>query len=218
MKTLKNISILALLGVLSACATLPQPGIPATPTPQQPSPTQLTILPAVAAARTKLAGDLSISIDQITIVKFDAKDWPDGCLGAPETGEMCTQMVTPGYQVVLQANNTSYTFRTNADGSLVRAEPKTSAGPIAKDLPEAVQMARKALAKTLGVTSDALVVVSFEAVDWPDGCLGVQQKGVMCTDRVTPGYRVIFGSGELRWEYHTDKTGVSIILAKETKP
>ena len=127
--------------------------------------------------------------------------------------EMCTQVVTPGYQIVLSANNTQYTFRTNKDGSLVRPEPM-STGAAAKDMPVAVQSARQALAKVLGVTSDALQVVSYEAVDWPDGCLGVAQKGMMCTDMVTPGYRVILGADKQQWEYRTDKTGTLVVLAK----
>jgi outer membrane lipoprotein-sorting protein len=214
MKTLNKIALLALVGLLSACATLPQPSVPMTPTPQSPQPTEMPVPPAAAdAAQTKLAGQLSISADQVTIVSYVAKDWPDGCLGAAIANEICTQMVTPGYQVVLSANQQQYTFRTNQDGSQVRPEP-ISTGPAAKDLPAAVQAARQALAKVLGVTSDALQVVSFEAVDWPDGCLGVAQKGMMCTDMVTPGYRVILGAANQQWEYHTDKTGVLVMMAK----
>jgi hypothetical protein len=149
----------------------------------------------------------------MTIVKYEAKDWPDGCLGAAQPGEMCTEVVTPGYQVVLEANNMQYSFRTNDDGSVVRPEPNAT-GSAGKDLPAAVQSARQALAKTLGVTPDAIQVVSFEAVDWPDGCLGVMQKGVMCTDVVTPGYRVILAADKLQWEYHIDKTGNTVVMAK----
>ena len=213
MKSLKITAVLVLLGLLSACATLPQPEVPMTPTPQPLSPTLPAVPPAVTAAQAKLAGQLLISADQVIIVKFEAKDWPDGCLGAAQPGEMCTQVVTPGYQVVLEAKNMQYTFRSNVDGSMVRPESKTT-GSTGKDLPAAVQIVRQALAKTLGVTPDAIQVVSFEAVDWPDGCLGVMQKGVMCTDVVIPGYRVILAADKLNWEYHTDKTGNAVVLAK----
>ena len=41
--------------------------------------------------------------------------------------------------------------------------------------------ARKDLAEQINVDPSVITMVSVEAVDWPDGCLGVQTPGVMCT-------------------------------------
>src|SRR5215510_1811534 len=45
-----------------------------------------------------------------------------------------------------------------------------------------------ALASTLNLPSEKISVVSTEAVEWPDGCLGVQKIGVMCTEAIVPDY------------------------------
>ena len=50
-------------------------------------------------------------------------------------------------------------------------------------------------------------------VDWPDGCLGVQTPGVMCTMVITPGYRVILEADGKQYEYHTNASGDVVRLA-----
>lgn len=77
---------------------------------------------AAAAARADLAARLSVDPDSIGIEDFIAADWPDACLGLPEEGEMCAQVITPGYSVLLEHNGTQYGYRTNMDGSVVKAE------------------------------------------------------------------------------------------------
>jgi hypothetical protein len=47
-------------------------------------------------------------------------DWPDGCLGVAEEGMMCTQVITPGFQIILEADGKVVEYRTNEDGSQVR--------------------------------------------------------------------------------------------------
>ena len=53
---------------------------------------------------------------------------------------------------------------------------------------------------------------SVQAVQWPDGCLGIQPVGVMCNQMVTPGYRVILEAIGNQYEYHTNQSGDEVIL------
>ena len=46
--------------------------------------------------------------------------------------------------------------------------------------PAPVTAAIAGAAQQLGAAPDALALVSYEAVDWPDACLGVVVPGVMC--------------------------------------
>jgi hypothetical protein len=218
MKPYKWMSVLIVLGLLaSACSLLPvenpQPTAqPPQPTTQLPQPTPVpTPLPAVTAARAMLAAQLKIPIEQVEVVKFEKVDWPDGCLGLPKPGEMCIQVMTPGYKVTLQVNQKQYIFRTNLDGTQVVPEQ-----PLLKDLPAAVQMASQNLASKLGISVDAITVMTFETVDWPDGCLGVPQKGVMCTQMITPGYKVTLEANQKQYIYHTNQDGTSMILEPST--
>lgn len=79
--------------------------------------------------------------------------------------------------------------------------------------PVAVTAARQLLSQQIGVPLDQIKIVKAEEVEWPNGCLGVQLPGKMCTQVVTPGYRVVFEAGGKQYEFHTDKTGGSILMA-----
>ena len=79
--------------------------------------------------------------------------------------------------------------------------------------PAAALKARADLAERLQIDPDTIKLVSVEAVDWPDGCLGVQTPGVMCTMVITPGYRVILEAGGKQYEYHTSVSGDAVRLA-----
>ncbi len=88
----------------------------------------------------------------------------------------------------------------------------------AKDLPAAVIAAQQMLAQQLSVAADKIKVVSFEKVDWPNGCLGVQMPGRMCTQVITPGYKVLFQYDGKQYEFHTDETGGAIYSAVAPLP
>lgn len=81
-----------------------------------------------------------------------------------------------------------------------------------KNAPVALK-ARADLVKRLQIDPDTIQLVSVEAVEWPDGCLGVQTPGVMCTMVITPGYRVVLEAGGKQYEYHTDASGDVVRLA-----
>jgi hypothetical protein len=46
-------------------------------------------------------------------------------------------------------------------------------------------------------------IVSVEAVDWPDACLGAARPDEACAQVITPGYRVIVEQSGATIEYHT---------------
>ena len=82
-----------------------------------------------------------------------------------------------------------------------------------KNAPAAALQARADLVNRVHVDPDTITLVSVEKVEWPDGCLGVQTPGVMCTMVVTPGYRVVLEAGGKQYEYHTNESGDVVRLA-----
>ena len=56
----------------------------------------------------------------------------------------------------------------------------------------------------------------YEIVDWPDGCLGVFQEGVMCIQVITPGYRIIVDVNGSTVELHSNITGDYFLVAPST--
>ena len=82
----------------------------------------LPVSPAVAAARAHLAERLSIETKNILVLSVLEKDWPNSCLGLEEAGEFCAQVIVPGFEVKMKAQGQVYIYRTNVDGSVIKAE------------------------------------------------------------------------------------------------
>jgi len=83
------------------------------------------------------------------------------------------------------------------------------------DLTSAQKAAVSALATTLNLLPEQITVVSTEAVEWPDGCLGVQKIGVMCTQAIVPGYKIVLQAKDALYEFHTNKDGKQVVQAGE---
>jgi hypothetical protein len=58
------------------------------------------------------------------VTSTESATWPDACLGLPAAGEMCAQVETPGYRIVLTAGGKQYTLRTDAAAKVIRTETK----------------------------------------------------------------------------------------------
>lgn len=56
------------------------------------------LLPAFQPARQAIAQKLGVALDQVVLASYTPVDWPDSCLGAAQPGEMCLQVITPGYR------------------------------------------------------------------------------------------------------------------------
>ena len=60
-----------------------------------------------------LAERLGISPSAITIVSVEAVDWPDTSLGNPQPGMFYAQVITPGYKILLSANDQLFEYHTD---------------------------------------------------------------------------------------------------------
>lgn len=76
--------------------------------------------------------------------------------------------------------------------------------------PEAATKARDFLAAELGISSSEITIVSVEAVEWSDSCLGLGGAEEMCAAMITPGYRVILEAQGKEYDLHTDESGDNI--------
>jgi hypothetical protein len=52
-----------------------------------------------------------------------------------------------------------------------------------------------------------ITVVSAEAVTWPDGSLGCPQPGMMYTQALVSGYRIVLQAGDTVLNYHSAARG-----------
>ena len=93
---LRALAIVTSMVVLVACtattASLPTPS-------SVPVPGEATAV--VDAAMTDAATHLSLSRDQLRVEQVEARQWPDSSLGCPQPGQLYSQIVTPGYLLVI---------------------------------------------------------------------------------------------------------------------
>lgn len=84
----------------------------------------------LSLARADLSQRLSLSADDVTVVSVSARDFSDSSLGVPQPGQMYTQVITPGYVIVLAVRGKQYTYHGSGKRIVLAAAP-TSALPLA---------------------------------------------------------------------------------------
>jgi len=86
--------------------------IQGTPTSQASA--EPTIQPAVQAlidlATEDLAGRLDMAPEEIELLSFEFKEWPDGSLGCPQPGMEYAQVLQEGYLIRLKAGGLVYEY------------------------------------------------------------------------------------------------------------
>jgi hypothetical protein len=73
----------------------------------------------LAIFRDDLARRALVKPEAITVVSATEQEWSDGALGCPQPGQMYTQMIVPGYRVVLQANGDRYFYHSDRRGNFI---------------------------------------------------------------------------------------------------
>ncbi len=101
----------ALATFLATIEGTPGPVPTATPGEERP--------PEVAASED-LASRFETSVDEIEVVSVEPMEWPDACLGLGEENEVCAEVITPGFEVVLKVGDSQFTYRTNETGTQAR--------------------------------------------------------------------------------------------------
>lgn len=180
--------------------------------PPQTSPEALEVYPpAVWAAIEDLALHLEMDPDQIQVISYQEESWPDSCLGLAAADEMCLQVITPGYRVLLGANGLRFEYHTDQSGGNLRTIGDTVLDPIKPgidlDKSKAILAAMQALNQATRIPLREIHVTSVEATQWPDSCLGLARSGEMCAEVITPGWKIILDTADNIYIFHTDQSG-----------
>ncbi len=59
----------------------------------------------------------------VTVKSIEAVDWPDSSLGCPRPGFAYSQIVTPGYRIVLSAMGKDYEYHSGRTPNFVYCGP-----------------------------------------------------------------------------------------------
>lgn len=73
---------------------------------------------AVANAISDLAQRLSVAPDEVSLVEAKAVTWPNGSLGCPQEGQVYTQALVEGFQVLVSHGDRIYDYRANELGDV----------------------------------------------------------------------------------------------------
>lgn len=216
MKRLNGLIVLVVcIAWLAACAapTPPTPSATQAPQPTAPAPTPSKtsgdqLPPFLPAVQQFAAQKYGASADELKIMNIQPVDWPDSCLGAAQPGEICAQVVTPGYLLTVEIKGKTYELHTDS-GKFVRlANP----APVGGESNPAAETARLWMMDSLKIDASTIQVISVTAKDWPDGCLGVHKPGQACTAAIVSGYRVILTVRGVAYELRTNQDGKLVVL------
>lgn len=222
MKAQKLLALFLLVGFLLAACSPVTPTAPANnsgdlaagPTPSPWDGANGNTPEAALLAVQALATQTGYAADDIQIREIKQMEWPDTCLGLGGPAESCGMMIVNGYQIILAVGDETFEFRTNDDGSQIRmVEPQGSVDLPKDEFPGAVLAARQILAQQLQLNLDEIEVVRFDAVDWPNSCLGIERADMACMMVITPGYQILLQAEGKSYEYHTDIDGGVALLA-----
>jgi hypothetical protein len=109
MKLLATLSATLLLAACSIGSAAPTPTPSPVPVPPEAS-------QAVDAALQDAAGHLSVSRDQLQVSQVAAQQWNDAALGCPQPGQLYSQIVTPGFLVMITSGSRQLEYHTDTRG------------------------------------------------------------------------------------------------------
>jgi hypothetical protein len=76
---------------------------------------------ALDEARRDLSERLGVPEAQVSVEQVERVEWPDACLGAGGHDEVCAQVVTPGFRIVLEARGDQHVYHSDLKGNVRRA-------------------------------------------------------------------------------------------------
>ncbi len=91
-----------------------------TPSPSPESPTDAGMQAAVDAATHDVANRLGLpsGASDIHVQQVEARQWPDTSLGCPTPDVMYSQVVTPGYLLIISAAGKQLEYHADSRGTI----------------------------------------------------------------------------------------------------
>lgn len=71
-----------------------------------------------------LSQEAHLAPSQATIEQVEAVTWHDACLDLAQPGELCAQVLTPGYAIIVKTPKGTMALHTNQQGTSIRPESR----------------------------------------------------------------------------------------------
>lgn len=162
--------------------------------------------------RRDLAQRTNIPARTLRITEAQHHTWRNTCLELPASGELCGQSLVEGWRVVVAHDRQTWIYHTNSNGQVLRLETENQTS-----LPASVSEAIfQDISRKSNVSRRELQITRVEQRTWNNGCLGLVEPGVFCTQVLVPGWRVQVEGNYRTWVYRTNQTGSVIKLETQT--
>jgi hypothetical protein len=100
---------------------------PTEKTSPAPLPTQSKMMLAPSAptfekVRLQAAKDFHTTVENVSVISYEEKTWPDACLGISSPLKGCAEVVTPGFLVTIQVGTSTALYHTDTEEKNIRRE------------------------------------------------------------------------------------------------
>ena len=165
-----------------------------------------SISQAVLRDASRVSG---IKSSDLQITQVTSTNFSNPC--AFKFGEVCTREYNPipGWIVIVQVKEQSWTYHVNKSGSQILLDPKISSNQLPKKIANAVL---SNASKRSGLAVSSLKITQSIQKTFSNSC--VFNFGEVCTQNFAPiqGWEVIVKVKSQFWTYHIDTTGTRLVL------
>lgn len=149
-------------------------------------------------------------VSNFFIMQVQQKTWKDGCLELRDANTICSQVLVPGYRVIVGTKGQSLVYHTNKSGSVIKLNTKASE-ITDNGLPSQVKdTVLKAASEFIG--SSRVRVTKAEQVTFTDSCLNLGRANESCLRANQKGWKVTVKGARQTLIYHTSIDGNQIRL------
>ena len=192
--------------------TVRQPLPPQSGAKEQGSMTTSAKEQAEQRARAKLAEQLKIAPDQITVTRSEPQTWSDSSMGCGKPGAIALTVITEGYAVVLSAQGRDYNVHVSGSSAVIcnKGEMLHRDGHAmnARGLDLMMERARQDLAQRIGADPAKIRLAGTQAHRWNDSALGCPRPGEAIRTGPVDGFKLSLKYSGRTYTYHTDRQDV----------
>ncbi|BAY81322.1 hypothetical protein NIES267_07980 [Calothrix parasitica NIES-267] len=161
---------------------------------------------AIADAAQRLQKPAS----EFFIMQAQQKTWKDGCLELRDANTICSQVLVPGWRVIVGTKGQSLVYHTNKSGSVIKLNTKASE-ITDNGLPTKVKdTVLQSASKLIG--SSRVRVSRAEQTTFTDSCLNLGGPAESCFRGNQRGWKITVKGARQTLVYHTSIDGNQVRL------
>lgn len=160
--------------------------------------------PVAKAVLQDMSGRTGMPTSDLRIVGVEQKMF-DGCLSIAPPDKFCNAFGISGWRVTVEGRQQRWVYHATKNHGLKLDGLSSLSRSVANAaLQDASVRSRLPTSK--------IKIFWAEQKTWPNGCLGIDQPGVGCTQAQIPGWQVTVANGQKRWVYRTGLSGNNVQL------